>query len=128
MINPLDVQVGGKHYKQFKIQPVELYNQFKLGFGEANVIKYSMRHQSKNGAEDLNKVLHYVDLMIQFNNPIGKFIPMEYIEKFIYVNHLNAFHRSIIEEISFWLLNRSPEHLLNVKHFVKEELKLRYNR
>ena len=78
-LNPLDVQVGGNHYKQFKVQPVVLYDKFNLGFDEANLIKYAMRHQDKDGRKDLDKVIHYSDLMIQFNNPIGLFIPMDYI-------------------------------------------------
>lgn len=127
MSNPLDIQIGGQHYKHFKIQPVELYNQFSLGFGEANVIKYSMRHDVKNGEQDLEKVIHYVELMIKFNNPTGKFIPINYIENFSHVNNLSIYKQAIIEEISFWLLNRSPEHLRTIQRLTKFEI-LKYNR
>ena len=120
-MNPLDIQVGGQHYKKYKIQPVELYNKFCLGFGESNLIKYSMRHQDKNGLQDLEKVEHYCDLMIQFNNPIGKFIPMEYIEHFARVNNLSSFAKQVIEEVSLWLLNDSSDHLESVKSLIREE-------
>jgi len=65
--NPLDVQVGGDHYQDFKIQPIEFIERNKLGFSEGNVIKYVCRHKSKNGIEDLKKARHYIDLCIKFN-------------------------------------------------------------
>jgi len=120
-MNSLDVQVGGQHYKKYKIQPVELYNRFCLGFGESNLIKYSMRHQDKNGLQDLDKVEHYCDLMIQFNNPIGKFMSFDYIEHFAHVNNLSPFARQVIEEVSLWLLNSSSDHLQSVKSLIREE-------
>ena len=120
-MNPLDVQVGGQHYKKYKIQPVELYNKFCLGFGESNLIKYSMRHQDKNGLQDLEKVEHYCDLIIQFNNPIGKFIPLDYIDHFAHVNNLSSFAEQVIEEVSLWLLNGSSDHLQSVKSLIREE-------
>ena len=43
----LDKQVGGKHYKNMKIQPAEFINENKLLFAEGNAIKYICRHQSK---------------------------------------------------------------------------------
>lgn len=120
-MNPLDVQVGGQHYKKYKIQPVELYNKFNLGFGESNLIKYSMRHQDKNGLQDLDKVDHYCDLMAQFNNPVGEFMPFDYIEHFAHVNNLSPFAKQVIEEVSLWLLNNSSDHLQSIKSLIREE-------
>ena len=62
--NPLNVQEGGKHYKQFSIQPVEFITKNNLGFCEGNIIKYITRHKHKNGLEDLKKAKHYIDLLI----------------------------------------------------------------
>ena len=62
---PLDVQVGGGHYKDFPIQPVEFCQKNRLDYCEANVVKYICRWRSKGGLEDLKKVKHYVDLLIQ---------------------------------------------------------------
>lgn len=121
-IDPLDIQVGGSHYKKFQIQPVELYNRFGLGFSEANIIKYSMRHEDKNGKEDLEKVIHYADLMIKFKKPIGEFIPSEYIENFANVNGLTFYAKEIIEEIAQWLLNGSINHLENIQAITAQEI------
>lgn len=64
-VNALDTQVGGGHYKDMVIQPIEFIQKNKLNFCEGNVIKYICRHKSKNGIEDLKKVKHYIDLLIE---------------------------------------------------------------
>lgn len=61
-----DTQVGGNHYKQFKIQPMQFALENKLDAAQQNIIKYIMRHSFKNGKQDLEKAKHYVDLMIEF--------------------------------------------------------------
>lgn len=66
-MNPLNKQIGGNHYKQFKIQPIEFITKNNLGFIEGCIIKYITRYEHKNGVEDLNKIKHYVDLLIKLN-------------------------------------------------------------
>jgi hypothetical protein len=61
----LDVQVGGGHYKDLKIQPIEYIHANKLGYCEANVVKYISRWRAKGGKKDLQKAKHYIDLLIQ---------------------------------------------------------------
>ena len=63
--NALDVQISGNHYKDMKIQPIEYIHGNKLGWCEGNVVKYISRWRHKNGLEDLKKVKHYVDLLIE---------------------------------------------------------------
>jgi hypothetical protein len=62
---PLDTQVGGGHYKKLPIQPVEYCHKNGMGYCESNVIKYISRWKDKGGKQDLEKVKHYVDLLIQ---------------------------------------------------------------
>jgi hypothetical protein len=64
-IKPLDVQIGGNHYKDFEIQPVEFTTRNHLGFIEGNVIKYVSRHHFKNGKEDILKAIHYLELLLE---------------------------------------------------------------
>jgi len=61
-MSALDTQVSGQHYKNYIIQPVEFIVKNDLAFLEANVIKYVCRHRQKNGIEDLNKAIHYLEL------------------------------------------------------------------
>jgi hypothetical protein len=61
----IERQEGGFHY-QLPIQPVEYIYKNKLGYMEGNVIKYVTRHESKNGAEDLRKAIHYLEMLIEW--------------------------------------------------------------
>lgn len=63
--NALETQVGGDHYRQGGIQPVEYIESNHLGFCEGNVVKYVTRHQHKGGRQDLEKAKHYIDLLIE---------------------------------------------------------------
>lgn len=63
--SPLDHQVGGKHYKEMKIQPVEYIHANELPFIEGNIVKYITRWRSKGGIDDLRKVIHYAELLIK---------------------------------------------------------------
>jgi hypothetical protein len=63
---PTSNQVGGNHYKDCKIQPTEFIYANNIPFIEGNIIKYIVRHRSKNGIEDLKKARHYIDLLIEF--------------------------------------------------------------
>ena len=63
--NPLDVQVGGSHYKHFKIQPVEYTRANRFGDIEAAIIWYISRWQVKGGFQDLEKIKHFCDLLME---------------------------------------------------------------
>ena len=63
--HPLDHQVGGGHYKDFKIQPIEFIQGNQLNFCEGNAIKYVCRHRNKNGAEDIKKAIHYLRMLLE---------------------------------------------------------------
>ena len=50
---PQDKQIGGSHYKSFRIQPYEFISKNDLSFFQGNVIKYVCRYLNKNGIQDL---------------------------------------------------------------------------
>jgi len=58
-------QVGGNHYRDFKIMPIEYISKNKLDFLEGNIVKYISRHRNKNGAEDIRKIIHYAELILE---------------------------------------------------------------
>ena len=37
-----------------------------LGWCEGNAIKYVCRHRTKNGAEDVRKAIHYLQLLLEW--------------------------------------------------------------
>ena len=61
-----DDQVGGEHYRKFKIQPWDVVDEYDLGFYAGNALKYLLRAGHKNDAlEDLRKCRHYIDKLIE---------------------------------------------------------------
>lgn len=60
-------QVGGDHYKNLKIQPVEYITENGIPFIEGSVIKYVTRWRSKGGVKDLEKARHFLDILIEMN-------------------------------------------------------------
>ena len=60
---PLDVQVGGDHYKTMPIQPIEFCHKNGLGPCETLAIKYLCRYKNKNGAQDIDKAIHVLQLL-----------------------------------------------------------------
>ncbi len=71
-ISAFDVQEGGSHYKDMKIQPMEYALANNLNYGQANAIKYISRYKNKNGMEDLNKAIHCIQLLIEFEEKNAK--------------------------------------------------------
>jgi|TARA_R110000803_G_scaffold105759_1_gene173932 hypothetical protein len=63
----IDKQVGGDHYKNCKIQPVEYIESNGLGFLMGNVVKYVTRYAVKKNVQDLEKAQHYIELQLQLN-------------------------------------------------------------
>ena len=58
-------QIGGNHYKKYKIQPSRFVTENKLLYPEGCVIKYVIRHQDKGGKQDLEKAKHMIDMIIE---------------------------------------------------------------
>ena len=61
----LGKQVGGKHYRNMKIQPAEFINENRLLFAEGNAIKYICRHSTKGKEEDVKKAIHYLEMILE---------------------------------------------------------------
>jgi hypothetical protein len=61
----LSTQVGGTHYKDFKIQPIEFFIANGTQFAPASIIKYVLRYKDKNGVTDLEKAKHLIDILIE---------------------------------------------------------------
>jgi hypothetical protein len=66
MLNPLRTQVGGNHYKGFKIQPAYFATVNDLGFLQGCIVKRICRYDKDGGEgiKDLEKIKHEIDLLI----------------------------------------------------------------
>ena len=65
-MSALDTQVGGDHYKNLKIQPMEYSMANKLDACQHTAIKYITRFRDKGGIADLEKAKHCIDMLIEF--------------------------------------------------------------
>ncbi len=65
MTSAFSEQVGGSHYREVVIQPVEYIMANSIPYCEGNVIKYVTRWRRKGGLDDLRKARHYLDLLIE---------------------------------------------------------------
>jgi hypothetical protein len=65
-MKPSEKQIGGAHYATLPIQPSEFIHRNRLGWCEGNAVKYISRHKSKNGRQDIEKAIHYLQLLIEW--------------------------------------------------------------
>ena len=65
-----DIQIGGDHYRRFKIQPSEYCYQNNLNTCAANIVKYATRAGFKDGRpgmkKDIQKIIHYARLWLEY--------------------------------------------------------------
>lgn len=64
------------HYTRWKIQPIEFIRANNLDFARANIIKYIMRHDVKDGIKDLDKAQQYMDWLREdfLNKQLREFV------------------------------------------------------
>jgi hypothetical protein len=58
-----DKQIGGDHYKSMAIQPSEFIYRNNLNWCQGNAIKYICRYKQKGEAQDIDKAIHYLELL-----------------------------------------------------------------
>ena len=58
-------QIGGSHYRNMVVQPSEFINKNRLQFAEASAIKYICRHAAKGKQEDIQKAIHYLEMILE---------------------------------------------------------------
>jgi hypothetical protein len=58
-------QIGGNHYKDMAIQPSHFNHVNRIPWYEANAIKYICRHAKKGGRQDIEKAIHYLELLLE---------------------------------------------------------------
>ena len=54
------------HYARFKIEPVRFIGENNLNFFQGNVVKYILRHDAKNGLEDVKKAIRYAKMYYEY--------------------------------------------------------------
>lgn len=61
----LEQQVGGAHYKKLAIQPMEYAFKNHLDPLQFSVVKYVTRFRDKDGARDVKKAFHCLQMLVE---------------------------------------------------------------
>jgi hypothetical protein len=65
-----DRQVGGQHYKKGGEQHWDrIYRLYGRGYFVGCATKYLERYQDKNGREDLEKAIHFIEKLLELEYP-----------------------------------------------------------
>lgn len=64
-MSAFEQQVSGNHYKDFPIQPIKFITKNGLDFYQASIVKYICRHAAKGGAADVQKCIHYAQMLLE---------------------------------------------------------------
>ena len=126
-----DQQVGGKHYREMAIQPIEFILANNMGFAEGSVIEYVSRWRQKGGLEDLKKALHFLEFITESRNQIADMRhgfrvlkPTITAHKYIEANAIPEQEADIIRWVYFWSHNPNLINLENavisLQSFVEE--------
>jgi hypothetical protein len=54
------------HYARFKIEPIRFIGENKLDWFQGNIVKYILRHDAKNGTEDIRKAIRYAEMYLVY--------------------------------------------------------------
>lgn len=67
----LNTQVGGSHYKDCAIQPIQYIEANRLDFLEGCVVKRLTRHDKPTGKgrQDIEKAIHELQLLLEMRYP-----------------------------------------------------------
>ena len=130
-MNVLNDQIGGTHYKGFKVQPLVFIVTNNIPFTEGNLIKYTLRYQDKNGLEDINKAIDYIDKRLAFpdypkqaHSRTWAKLPAKVIEW--YENEGQTFEGrlpkqwEVVRLVCLWLETRGREHLHEARAILKK--------
>ncbi len=66
-MSALDVQIGGSHYRDGDIQPVQYIEANRLAFLEGCVVKRVTRHDRDGGKgrQDIEKAIHELRILLE---------------------------------------------------------------
>lgn len=95
-VNALSCQVGGSHYADMKMQPIELIVSAELNFIQGCIVKYISRYKAKNGKQDIEKCIHYANLANELNCDGNTGLSIGEGYAFCKMNNLSELQRNVI--------------------------------
>jgi len=110
-----EIQIGGDHYKgrnDNDIQHWDIMSKNNVGYLEGNLTKY-LRHRKKNGLQDVLKMMHYLDKILECIDTFGYrpmgMVPYSTIELFISQQGYNEHEGHIMYQMCRWVRREQVE-------------------
>lgn len=99
------VQIGGEHYRS-EYQHWDFIELNGIGYLEAAATKYVIRWRKKNGREDLEKAMHYLDKLEELHTQ-GRRLPrgvasLADVQRFADANNLSEMEQVVVHDLSRW--------------------------
>ena len=116
--NPLNKEIAGTHYQEYKMQPIELIVACKWDFMQGNIAKYLLRAKYKNGKEDIDKAVHYCEFGRTLQEDDNGIDNTAIIHSFIRINGLNEDFWSKV----FYMINKKNYFSLYAELIRKENV------
>lgn len=110
-------QVGGNHYRT-KYQHWDFMIKYDVPYMEGQLTRYVTRARKKNGIEDMEKGVHYIEKVLSLSvydniqTKRGKGIPLWDIKDFCEANSLNHQESVLVTNILTW---ETPEDLHRIQ-------------
>ncbi len=113
-----DEQVGGTHYKS-GFQHWDFVYLVELGYLPAQITRYLARWRKKNGVEDIEKALHYMEKYME-DELVRRVKHRGWLERFIRENRLQEHERTVFNMLVNY--NLGDEVRLEVAHTAIKDL------
>lgn len=93
-------QVGGTHYKTSGDQHWDLIDRYDIPYLEATASKYVVRWRKKNGVEDLEKAVSYLEKVRERNSATrSRLVPIDALASFCEENNMGWVEVTILHAI-----------------------------
>ena len=101
--------VGGTHYLNMGMQPIEFAMANGWDAGAFSILKYLSRHATKNGLQDVQKAGHFVELRDQFIHHV--IVPGQHVLMSDYIarNGLKGWTKTALMLLEQWVLMPTSE-------------------
>lgn len=110
MSEALKRQVNGTHYLNMGMQPIQFAMANGWDAGAFSILKYVSRHRSKNGKQDVEKGLHFVELRFEFIDHVV--VPDEVITMADYIgkNGFDEQTAGVLRALDIWVRMPSSDY------------------
>ena len=92
----MKTQIGGTHYLKYPVSPINWALDNHINAAEFSILRYLLRYRDKNGIEDLDKAIHYVQILMRHGFITKNQDAIDRIEGFCTANRLSSHQRAAL--------------------------------